>query len=61
MGAALRCAFCNALLEPLSAWKGSSDNFFCNEFCAEADEMAKDGSPSIVPTAGEDVREEAMH
>lgn len=58
--AVLRCAFCNALLEPLTAWKGSGDNFFCNEFCAEAEILTDESSPSIVPTAGESIREDAM-
>jgi hypothetical protein len=58
--AVLRCAFCNALLEPLAAWKGSGDNFFCNEFCAESDDLAGESAPSIVPAAGEVVREDAM-
>lgn len=45
----LRCASCNALLAPLAAWKGSGDNFFCNEFCAEADDLTDESAPSIVP------------
>jgi hypothetical protein len=56
----LKCAFCNAALEPLAAWKGSGDDFFCNDFCAEAEGMTDEASPSIVPTAGEDLRENAM-
>jgi hypothetical protein len=58
--AGLRCAFCNALLEPLSAWKGSGDHFFCNEFCAEAEDSLDETAPSIVPSQDKTVHEDAM-
>ncbi len=59
--AVLRCAFCDALLEPLSAWKGSGDSFFCNEFCAEAEDFGDESAPSIVPSPDEAVREDVLH
>jgi hypothetical protein len=33
----MQCAFCGKLLESRSAWKGASDAFYCNEFCADSE------------------------
>ena len=33
----LKCALCGRGLEANAAWKGRSDRFYCNGFCAEAE------------------------
>jgi hypothetical protein len=34
----LTCAACGRALVETSAWKGSGERFYCNDFCAEAEE-----------------------
>jgi hypothetical protein len=34
----LTCAACGRALAETSAWKGSGERFYCNDFCAEAEE-----------------------
>jgi len=34
----LICAACGRALAETSAWKGSGERFYCNDFCAEAEE-----------------------
>jgi len=34
----LKCAFCGRLLEPTAAWKGRGERYYCNGFCAEAEQ-----------------------
>ena len=34
----LTCAACGRVLAETSAWKGSGERFYCNDFCAEAEE-----------------------
>ena len=34
----LTCAACGRALAATSAWKGSGERFYCNDFCAEAEE-----------------------
>jgi hypothetical protein len=36
----LECAACGRPLQPTAAWKGHGERFYCNEFCAEADDIA---------------------
>jgi hypothetical protein len=31
------CAHCQKPIDPKSAWKGISHDFFCSEFCADAE------------------------
>jgi hypothetical protein len=33
----MRCVFCDRQLEIRSAWKGTSDRFYCSEFCADSE------------------------
>src|SRR5262249_22277949 len=33
----LTCAACGRALAETSAWKGSGERFYCNDFCVEAD------------------------
>jgi hypothetical protein len=47
----LTCAACGRALAGAAAWKGSGERFYCNEFCADAEES---GSPSLVPSMTED-------
>jgi hypothetical protein len=47
----LTCAACGRALAEAAAWKGSGERFYCNEFCADAEET---GSPSLVPSMTED-------
>ena len=35
----LTCAACGRALAETSAWKGSGERFYCNDFCAEAEEI----------------------
>ena len=30
------CSFCKNPLRPWAEWKGDGENFYCNEFCADA-------------------------
>jgi len=34
----LTCAACGRALAETSAWKGIGERFYCNDFCAEAEE-----------------------
>ena len=43
----LACAACGRRLAEASAWKGSGERFYCNDFCAEAEEAE---SLSLVPS-----------
>jgi hypothetical protein len=47
----LTCAACGRALAEASAWKGSGKRFYCNDFCAEAEEAQ---SPSLVRTMAEE-------
>jgi hypothetical protein len=47
----LTCGACGRALAEAAAWKGSGERFYCNDFCAEAEEAE---SPSLVPTMAED-------
>jgi hypothetical protein len=47
----LKCAACGRSLEETAAWKGSGERYYCNDFCAEADETE---SPSLVPSMAEE-------
>jgi hypothetical protein len=33
----MQCGFCGKPLESKSAWKGGSNAFYCNEFCADSE------------------------
>jgi hypothetical protein len=46
----LTCAACGRALAEAAAWKGSGERFYCNDFCAEAEEAE---SPSLVPSMAE--------
>ena len=54
----LTCAACGRALAETSAWKGSGERFYCNDFCAEAEETyinliryaVSTKSPNISPT-----------
>ena len=35
----LRCAFCGRALKETAAWKGRGERYYCNDFCAEAEEF----------------------
>jgi hypothetical protein len=45
----LTCAACGRALAETSAWKGSGERFYCNDFCAEAEET--DINLSDMPSA----------
>jgi hypothetical protein len=47
----LTCGACGRALAEAAAWKGSGERFYCNDFCAEAEEAE---SPSLVPSMAED-------
>jgi hypothetical protein len=47
----LTCAACGRSLAEASAWKGSGERYYCNDFCAEAEEAE---SPALVPSMSED-------
>jgi hypothetical protein len=34
----LKCALCGQRLEPTAAWKGRGERYYCNGFCAEAEQ-----------------------
>jgi hypothetical protein len=34
----LRCALCGRRLESTAAWKGRGERYYCNGFCAEAEQ-----------------------
>jgi hypothetical protein len=38
-GEMLKCALCGRRLEPTAAWKGRGEHYYCNGFCAEAEQM----------------------
>ncbi len=42
----LRCAFCGRALKETAAWKGRGERYYCNDFCAEAEEI---DFPPLVP------------
>lgn len=33
----MQCAFCSRPITPRFAWKASSDQFYCSEFCADSE------------------------
>jgi len=33
----MRCAFCKKPVDPNTAWKGAGNQFYCSEFCADAE------------------------
>jgi hypothetical protein len=35
----LKCALCGRRLQPTAAWKGRGEQFYCNGFCAEAEQV----------------------
>ena len=37
------CSLCHKALEPMNAWKGTADRFYCSEFCAD--------SETVIPAA----------
>jgi hypothetical protein len=39
MEALMRCAFCQQPLNPKTAWRTTSGQFFCTEYCAEAENV----------------------
>lgn len=43
----MRCAFCAKPVDPKTAWKGANNQFYCGEFCADA-ETPED---SVTPAA----------
>jgi hypothetical protein len=47
----LTCAACGRSLPEAFAWKGSGERYYCNDFCAEAEEAE---SPALVPNMSED-------
>ena len=44
----LTCTLCGRSLEPTAAWKGRGENYYCGEFCAEAEPVE---SPPLVANA----------
>jgi hypothetical protein len=38
-GEVLKCALCAQRLEPIAAWKGRGERYYCNAFCAEAEQV----------------------
>jgi hypothetical protein len=42
----LACAACGRSLAEAFAWKGNGERYYCNDFCAEAEEAE---SPALVP------------
>jgi len=41
----LECTACGRPLRPTAAWKGHGERFYCNEFCAESDDIASPLAP----------------
>jgi hypothetical protein len=35
----MRCPFCQQPVDPKSAWRSTSGQFFCTEYCAEVESM----------------------
>jgi hypothetical protein len=33
----MQCAFCGRPIDPKSTWKGSGNQFYCSEFCADSE------------------------
>jgi hypothetical protein len=33
----MRCSLCHQSLTPKNAWKGTTDRFYCSEFCSESE------------------------
>jgi hypothetical protein len=33
----MQCVFCGRAIEPKSTWKGSGNQFYCSEFCADSE------------------------
>jgi hypothetical protein len=42
----LRCGRCGRHLDGTAAWKGGGERFYCNEFCAEVEQIE---APPLVP------------
>ncbi len=42
----LRCGRCGRHLDGTAAWKGGGERYYCNEFCAEIEQIE---SPPLVP------------
>ena len=36
------CPFCQEVVDPKTAWKGSADRFYCSEFCADSEMIVPD-------------------
>ncbi len=41
------CTCCGHRLEPATAWKGRGQRFYCNEFCADHDDVPRSYVPEI--------------
>lgn len=46
----LRCGRCGRHLDATAAWKGGGERYYCNEFCAEAEQIE---APPLVPAMSE--------
>jgi hypothetical protein len=47
----LACAACGRSIAEAFVWKGNGERYYCNDFCAEAEEAE---SPALVPSMSED-------
>ena len=45
----MRCAFCKAPIDPRAAWKGTSDRFYCSEFCADSETIVPASQTILKP------------
>jgi len=54
----LTCAACGRSLAEAFAWKGGGERYYCNDFCAEAEEAE---SPALVPSMSEDALRDAAN
>ena len=36
----MNCSHCMKSIDPHKAWKSTSNRFFCNEFCSDAEPLA---------------------
>jgi hypothetical protein len=44
----MHCACCNRPIDAKSAWKGASQQFYCSEFCADAEAPEAEAAPAAV-------------
>jgi hypothetical protein len=44
------CPFCQEAIDPKTAWKGSADQFYCSEFCADSEMIVPASSPAADKT-----------